>query len=54
MKKFAKPRRIPKAERRARVLRWRVAHDRSTPQTSTRESYLRSLMTRPSREQASP
>jgi hypothetical protein len=47
--KQRKPRRIPKAERVARVLRQRVAYDRSRLQTTTRESYLRSLMGLPRR-----
>jgi hypothetical protein len=50
--KRPKPRKIPKAERAARALRQRVAYDRSRPQTSTRESHLRSLMGLPSREAA--
>jgi hypothetical protein len=53
MKQPRKPRKIPKAERAARALRQRVAYDRSRPQTSVRESHLRSLMGLPSRE-ASP
>lgn len=44
MKQPRKPRKIPKAERAARALRQVVAYDRSRPQTSTREAYLRSLM----------
>lgn len=44
MKKFPNPRKIPKAERKARLLRWRVAHDRSTPRTLARENHLRSLI----------
>jgi hypothetical protein len=52
MKRPLKPRKISKAERAARALRWRVAHDRSSPQTSARESRLRSIMRLPSREAA--
>ena len=52
MKQPRKPRKIPKAERAARALRQIVAYDRSRPQTSTRESYLRSLLGLPSREAA--
>jgi hypothetical protein len=48
MKQPRKPRKIPKAERAARALRQAVAYDRSRPQT-TRESYLRSLLTLPRR-----
>ena len=50
--KKRKPRKIPKAERVSRALRQRVASDRSRPQSSARESYLRSLMGLPSREAA--
>lgn len=52
MKQPRKPRKIPKAECAARALRQRVAYDRSRPQTSARESHLRSLMGLPSREAA--
>jgi hypothetical protein len=52
MKQPRKPRKIPRNERTARALRQRVAYDRSRPQTSTRESYLRSLMGLPTREAA--
>jgi hypothetical protein len=50
--KQRKPRKTPKAERISRLLRQRVAYDRSRPQTNTRESYLRSLMGLPTREAA--
>jgi hypothetical protein len=42
--KKPRPRKIPKAERVARALRQRLAHDRSTPKGSARESHLRGLM----------
>jgi predicted Zn-dependent protease len=54
MKHPRKPRRIPKTERAARALRQIVAYDRSRPQTSARESHLRSLMGLPSREASPP
>ena len=49
MKQPLKPRKIPKAERAARALRQLVGSDRSRPQTSVRDSHLRSLMGLPSR-----
>jgi hypothetical protein len=54
MKRPLKPRKISKAERAARALRWRVANDRRRPQTSTRENHLRSLLGLPSREASPP
>ena len=50
--KKPKPRKLSKAERIARELRQRVAHDRSKPQTSEREKHLRSLMGLSTREAA--
>jgi hypothetical protein len=49
MKKL-RPRKIPKAERVARALRQRLAHDRSKPKSAARESHLRDLMGLPRRE----
>jgi hypothetical protein len=49
MKQPGKPRKIRKAKRGTHALRQRVAFDRSTPQTSARESHLRSLMGLPRR-----
>lgn len=49
MKQPRKPRKIPKAERAARALHQRLAHERSTPQGNARENYLRSLLGLPSR-----
>jgi hypothetical protein len=42
--KKPKLRRLSKAERIAKELHQRLAHDRSTPQGSAREKHLRSLL----------
>jgi hypothetical protein len=47
--KKPKPRRLSKAERIAKELHQRLAHERSTPQGTARENHLRSLMGLPSR-----
>ena len=44
-----KPRKLSKAERIAKELHQRVAHERSAPQTAARENHLRSLMGLPCR-----
>lgn len=46
--KKPKPRKLSKAERMARELRQRVAHERALPRGSARENHLRSLMGLPS------
>jgi hypothetical protein len=50
MSNAKKPPKIPKAQRVARVLHQRVAHDRSKAAAIRRENHLRSLMGLPSRE----
>jgi len=52
--KKSKPRRIPKAERIAKELHQRLAHERSTPQGSARERHLRELMGLPTRQEGRP
>ena len=42
------------AERIARALRQRVAHERSTLQGSARENHLRSLLGLPTRQEGRP
>ena len=48
MKQPRNPRKLSKAERAARALRQKVAHERALPQGSARENHLRSLMGLPS------
>ena len=54
MKQPPNPRKIPKAERAARALRQRVAHERSNSTAIQRENYLRSPMGLPSRQESRP